>query len=80
MKLEFESPMDIEEKLADVMKKRGVSLEEAAIILIRRGYRAFSESKNEPFTLKVYNMGPKRELNFDKIHDLLEEVEGPDYK
>lgn len=79
MRMEFEFPMDIEDKLADVMKKRGVSLEEAAVLLIRRGHRAFSESKNEPFTLRVYNMGPKRE-NYDKIHDLLEEIEGPDYK
>lgn len=72
--------MDVEARIKQEMRRTGKSFKETVNGLLRRGARAVSEQKDEPFQLITKDMGERPGLNYDKIHDLLEYAEGPDYK
>lgn len=72
--------MDVAAKIKEEMRKTGKSFKETTNSLLRRGYRAKAESRDEPFRFITKDMGERPGLSYDNIHDLLEYGEGPDYK
>ena len=72
--------MDVEAKVKGEMRRTGKSFKEVVNSLIRRGAKAVAEQKDEPFQFITKDMGERPGLNYDKIHDLIEFGEGPDYK
>jgi hypothetical protein len=72
--------MDVEARIKEEMRKTGKSFKETVNNLLRRGYKAQAESHDEPFRFFTKDMGERPGLNYDKIHDLIEFGEGPDYK
>ena len=72
--------MDVEAKIKQEMRKTGKSFKETVNSLLRRGAKAVSEQKDEPFQFITKHMGRRPELNYDNTHELLEYGEGPDYK
>ena len=72
--------MDVETKIKQEMRRTGKSFKETVNSLVRRGAKAVSEQRDEPVKLFTKDMGHRPDLNYDKIHDLLEYGEGPDYK
>ncbi|MGH9576267.1 MAG: hypothetical protein ACRD3R_02435 [Terriglobales bacterium] len=71
---------DVEAKIKQEMRRTGRSFKETVNSLLRRGAKAVAEQKDEPFQLITKDMGERPGLSYDKIHDLLEYAEGPDYK
>lgn len=63
------------------MRKSGKSFKETVNETLRLGL--FSRQKisvTKPFEIKARDMGLKPGYNLDKTWDLIEEIEGPDYK
>jgi hypothetical protein len=72
---------DVRAKLEAEVRKTGKSFKETVNETLRLGL--FSREKvgaSEPFVIKAKDMGLKPGYNLDKTWELIEEVEGPDYK
>ena len=63
------------------MRKSGRGFKETVNALLRRGLREEEkEASAKPFEVKPFLQGHKPGLNYDNIGELLEQLEGPDYK
>jgi len=63
------------------MRKSGRSFKETVNETLRLGLFSLQKiSTSEPFEIKARDMGLKPGYNLDKTWDLIEEIEGPDYK
>jgi hypothetical protein len=71
---------DVAARIKLEMRRSGRGFKETVNRLLRRGAKEMEERKDEPFRVIARPMGPKPGLNFDKISDLIEQVEGPFYK
>jgi hypothetical protein len=72
---------DVCEKLEAEMRKSGKSFKETVNETLRLGLVSRQKiSASKPFEIKARDMGLKPGYNLDKTWDLIEEIEGPDYK
>lgn len=72
---------DVHAKLEAEMRKTGKSFKETVNETLRSGLFAQQKAAtSKPFKIKAKNLGLKPGYNFDKPWDLIEEIEGPDYK
>lgn len=74
-------PKSVRAKIEAKMRKSGKSFKETVNETLRFGL--FSRQKVEsskPFVVRAKDMGLKPGYSFDKPWDLIEEIEGPDYK
>jgi hypothetical protein len=63
------------------MKKTGKSFKETVNETLRVGLLGRQQiQKQKPFKVRAKNLGLKPGYSLDKVWDLIEEVEGPDYK
>jgi hypothetical protein len=63
------------------MKKTGKSFKETVNETLRVGLLSRQQmQKQKPFKVRAKNLGLKPGYSFDKPWDLIEEIEGPDYK
>jgi hypothetical protein len=72
---------DVRAKIEAEMRKSGKSFKETVNETLRLGL--FSRHKvgaSRPVKIKARDMGLKPGYNLDKTWDLIEEIEGPDYK
>jgi len=72
---------DVRQKIEAEMRKSGKSFKETVNETLRLGL--FSREKisaSKPFEIKARDMGLKPGYSYDKVWDLIEEIEGPDYK
>jgi hypothetical protein len=72
---------DVREKLEAEVRKSGKSFKETVNDTLRLGLASRHKiSASKPFEIKAWDMGLKPGYNLDKTWDLIEEIEGPDYK
>ena len=72
---------DVRAKLQSEMKKTGKSFKETVNEMLRLGlFSRQTAPKEKPFKVRAKNLGLKPGYSFDKPWDLIEEIEGPDYK
>jgi hypothetical protein len=71
---------DVAAKLKQSMRKHGRGFKETVNALIRRGLRdEEKDTDRPPFKVKPF-LHSKPGVNYDNIGDVLEQLEGPDYK
>ena len=61
-------------------KRTGHSFKCVVNELLRAGLHAASTVQRKPFRVEALSMGLRPGLNLDNIGELLEQVEGPEYK
>ena len=72
---------DVRERLEAEMRKSGKSFKETVNETLRLGLLTRQKvSASKPFKVRAKDMGLKPGYSFDKPWDLIEEIEGPDYK
>ncbi len=72
---------DVHAKLGAEMRKSGKSFKETVNDTLRFGLLARREAKNvKPFKIRAKDLGLKPGYSYDKPWELIEEIEGPDYK
>ena len=72
---------DVRAKLEAEMRKSGKSFKETVNETLRVGLLSRQKiNSKKPFRVVAKDMGLKPGYSFDKPWDLLEEIEGPDYK
>jgi hypothetical protein len=72
---------DVRTKLEAEMRKSGKSFKETVNETLRVGLLSRQKVKaSKPFKVQARDMGLKPGYNIDKTWDLIEEIEGPDYK
>ena len=72
---------DVRAKLEAEVRKSGKSFKETVNETLRLGlFSREKASASEPFVIKAKPMGLKPGYNLDKTWELIEEIEGPDYK
>lgn len=72
---------DVRAKLETEMRKSGRSFKETVNETLRLGLLSRqSARKVKPYKVRAKNLGLKPGYSFDKPWDLIEEVDGPDYR
>jgi hypothetical protein len=72
---------DVRAKLEAEMRKSGKSFKETVNETLRFGLLSRQKvHQAKPFKVQARNMGLRPGFSYDKVWDLIEEVEGPDYK
>lgn len=72
---------DVRAKLEAEMRKSGESFKEIVNETLRLGLVSRQKIRaSKPFKIRARDMGLKPGYSFDKPWDLIEEIEGPDYK
>ena len=72
---------DVREKLEAEMRKSGKSFKEIVNDTLRLGLVSRQKIKaSKPFKVQAKDLGLRPGYSFDKPWDLIEEIEGPDYK
>jgi hypothetical protein len=72
---------DVRAKLEAEMRKSGKSFKETVNETLRVGLLSRQRvNANKPYKVRVKDLGLKPGYSFDKPWDLLEEIEGPDFK
>jgi hypothetical protein len=67
---------DVAAAIDDAMRRSGQSFEET----VNRSLRAGLRLQPPPFRVQARDLGAKPGLNFDKVAELLDELEGPDHR
>jgi hypothetical protein len=70
---------DVAAKLKAEMRRTGKKFRELVNSSLRRGLRE-EEAPKKPFKVKPFLSGERPGFNYDNIGELLEQVEGEDYK
>lgn len=70
---------DVAAKLKAEMRRTGKKFREVVNSRLRRGLRE-EEAPKKRFVVKPFISGERPGLNYDNIGELLEQLEGPDYK
>lgn len=68
---------DVAALLKQEMRKSGRPFKQVVNDTLRRGFAAAKQPAREPFKVTPINLGLP---HFDKVQDLLEYLEGPDYR
>lgn len=73
---------DVASKLkSEMQKQRGKTFKDIINETLRRGLLAKKEAAEaKPFKLKTYSLKPVKNVNFDNIGELLEQIEGANFK
>jgi len=72
---------DVRAKIEAEMRKSGKSFKETVNETLRSGLFARQKtSASKPFKVRPKAMGLKPGYSYDKVWELIEQVEGPDYK
>jgi hypothetical protein len=72
---------DVRSKLKAEMRRTGKSFKETVNEALRSGLVTSQRTPGEkPFEIRAWDMGLKPGYNLDKTWDLIEEIEGPDYR
>ena len=72
---------DVRAKLEAEMRKSGRSFKETVNETLRVGLQSRQKSVvSKPFKVRPKAMGLKPGYSYDKVWELIEQVEGPDYK
>lgn len=72
---------DVSARLKQSMRKTGRGFKETVNALLRRGLRdEAKDGDRPPFKVKPFLKGHKPGLNYDNVGEILEQLEGPDYK
>lgn len=72
---------DVREKLEAEVRKSGKSFKETVNETLRLGLVSRQKiSTNKPFKIQAKDLGLKPGYSYDKVWELLEEIEGPEYK
>lgn len=71
---------DVRAKLEAEMRKTGKSFKETVNETLRWGLLSAPKAPRKPFKVRAKAMGLRPGYNYDKIWELIEAVEGPDYK
>ncbi len=67
---------DVYERLRRESRSRGLSFQQTLNDVIRSGLRA----PNRYMTIETFDMGAFPGLDYDNISELLEQIEGPNYR
>ena len=72
---------DVRAKLETEMRKSGKSFKETVNETLRKGLLSRQKIKTaKPFKVQARDMGLKPGYNYDKVWELIEAVEGPEYR
>jgi len=72
---------DVRAKLEAQMRETGKSFKETVNETLRVGLLSHQKVKTaKPFQIQARDMGLKPGLNYDKVWELIEEAEGPEYR
>jgi hypothetical protein len=71
---------DVAARIEERCRRTGHSFKCVVNDLLRAGLHAASAVQRKPFRVEALSMGMRPGLNLDNVGDLLEQVEGPDYK
>jgi hypothetical protein len=72
---------DVRAKLEAEMRKSGKSFKETVNETLRLGLFSRQRAQTaKPFKVQARDMGLKPGYSYDKVWDLIEAIEGPDYK
>ncbi|MGP0076281.1 MAG: hypothetical protein ACLPWF_30565 [Bryobacteraceae bacterium] len=72
---------DVRAKIEAEMRKSGKSFKETVNETLRSGLATRRKRQEQkPFKIRAWDMGLKPGYSFDKPWDLIEEIEGPDYR
>ena len=72
---------DVAAKLKAEVRQSGRTFKEVVNDLLRLGLSSRKKSEPiQPFKVKTRDLGPRPGFNFDKINELIEQVEGPDHR
>jgi hypothetical protein len=71
---------DVRAKLEAEMRKTGRSFKETVNETLRLGLLPSQRASGKPFKVRPKALGLKPGYSYDKIWELIEMVEGPDYK
>jgi hypothetical protein len=71
---------DVRAKLETEMRKSGKSFKDTVNETLRLGLISRKEANVKPYKVRAKNLGLKAGYSFDKPWDLIEEIEGPDYR
>ena len=68
---------DVAARLKKEMRRSGVSLKQAVNDALRRGLQRDKREPLERFEIRARPLGLRPGLNYDKVGDLLDQIEGP---
>ena len=72
---------DVRAKLETEMRKSGKSFKDTVNETLRLGLISRTAAHNvKPYKVRAKNLGLKPGYSFDKPWELIEEIEGPDYR
>ena len=72
---------DVRAKIEAKMRKSGKSFKETVNETLRVGlFTGQKSAPSKPFQVRAKAMGLKPGYSYDKVWELIEDVEGPDYK
>lgn len=72
---------DVRAKIETEMRKSGKSFKETVNETLRVGLLSREKARTaKPFKVQARDMGLRPGYSYDKVWDLIEEIEGPDYK
>ncbi len=68
---------DVVARLKAEMRRSGLSLKDTVNGALRRGLGTTKRPRVEPFAVQARPLGLRPGLNYDKVGDLLDQIEGP---
>ncbi len=71
---------DVAAKLKAEVRRSGNSFKQVVNEVLRRELNNPAAKEVPPFKVKARPLGERPGLNYDNISELLEQIEGPDYK
>lgn len=71
---------DVAAKLKAEVRRSGNSFKQVVNEVLRRELNKPAAKALPPFKVKARPLGERPGLNYDNISELLEQIEGPDYK
>ena len=70
---------DVAKLLSRIRKERDASFRQVVNEALRRGLQAPATKPAKPYRMKTWNSGPPL-MNLDNIGEVLERLDGPDYR
>jgi hypothetical protein len=71
---------DVAKLLEKEVRRTGEPFKVTVNQLLRRGLASSQQPQSKPFKVTPWKMGLPPGLSYDNIHELLEAIEGPDYR
>ncbi len=71
---------DVAAKLKEEMHARALSFKETVNLFLRRGLNRKEPPRNLPFKVRARDLGARPGVDFDNVGELLDRLEGPDWR